>query len=279
MSVNSRLVAFFILTLTAALGAQQPMKSAWLEWANMRIAIAPDSGGTYLWLVSTRSPEPKRSGPQTAPTKFFQATFDPAQTIGWIADARTFLKQPLTVADSGTTRGSMVLLTSGARLYLARRQLNGKWSPERIIVMQTEDSTEPVMVNGNEESVGDILDSLEAVARRTPLDEAVVRRDSIDRANEPRPLKQASASPRNRPPIYPQRERSLNEEGTVLIEFAIGIDGRADMKSLKVIHSPGPGFLKSVLDAMPAYTFTPATHNGVPVRSRVVMPFSFSLFR
>ncbi|HET9426436.1 MAG TPA: energy transducer TonB [Gemmatimonadaceae bacterium] len=265
--------ALACLVVPSVIGAQQVLNSAWLEWTNLQMAIAPDSGGTYLWVLS--------GGPgEKASPRFFSSTIDPRTTVAWISDVRRFLSQPLTDADSGAIRSSPVLLDmEGSFIYVARRRLRGTWSRERILVMEARDSTEPVMVSGDEQSLGEILDSLDAVSARTILVDSAVRRDSIARVNKPKPQKPAEASPRNRPPPYPDRARADRREGTVLLSFDIGEDGKADMRSIKVIHSPGPEFVESVLKAMPRFSFTPASLDGRPVRSRVVMPFTFALMR
>lgn len=259
------------LAVPATLSAQPALNSAWLEWTNLQMAIAPDSGGTYLWLLS--------GGPgQPTPSRFFSASLDPRRTTPWIASVRAFLATRLTEADSGAIRSSHVLLDmEGSSIYAARRRVKGAWSDERILVMEGANDREPVMVIGDARNIGEIIDSLEAVSLRTFLDDSVIRRDSLDRANLHKPQRPASASPRNRPPAYPDRMRRLGIEGTVLLSFDIGVDGKADMQSIKVIHSPGPEFTESVTKSLRGFRFTAAIRDGAPARTKVVMPFTFAL--
>jgi TonB family protein len=235
------------------------------------MAIAPDSGGTDVWLLSG-------GGGQPTPSRFFTASLDPRRTTPWIASVRAFLAAQLTDADSGAIRSSPVLLDmEGSSIYAARRRVKGTWSDEHILVMEGASATEPIMVIGDARSIREIIDSLESVSLRTYLDDSVIRRDSIDRANLHKPQKLASASPRNRPPPYPDRMRRLGIEGTVLLSFDIGVDGKADMQTIKVIHSPGPEFTESVTKSLRGFRFTAAIRDGAPARTRVVMPFTFAL--
>lgn len=81
----------------------------------------------------------------------------------------------------------------------------------------------------------------------------------------------------NSPPRYPDILRSSNVEGEVLAQFVVGTDGRADMRSFKVLKSSDPLFTAAVEDAVKQMRFTPATIAGRAVKQVVQQPFVFSL--
>ena len=258
---------------TPASASSSP-RSAWLTWKNLNVAIAPDSGGTYLW-ADTR--DDRSSSRNEEP---FGSAFDPAMVLSWADSARAFLALRLTAEDPGPFRASRRLPSfSGDGIYIERRQVNGAWSQDRYIVMESQGSPAPLVISGDESTIGSIIDSLEAIARRTPIMEAVVQRDSSERANNPRPTKHATARQDNQPPAYPEVERGVGRSGSVLVSFVVGPEGRADTTTVNVLHASSYGFRKAVLDALPALRFHPAERNGRAVRERVVMPFMFAVIR
>jgi TonB family protein len=255
----------------ASMDAAVLAKPVWIGYRNLRVAIAPDSGGTYLW-VNTGELSSKQ-------TETFSGSFDPAMVLPWADSARALLSKRFPSTDTGTFRASRRLSSFGGdRIHVERQRVNGAWSQDRFVVMEPKGG-EPFVIKGDETVIGMIVDSLAAVSRRTPIVNAVVQRDSAEQANTLPPTKPATARPDNVPPMYPEVERGVRRSGTVLVSFVVGIDGMADTTSVKVIHASSFGFRKAVLDALPALKFFPAERDGTTVRARVVMPFTFSVVR
>jgi TonB family protein len=259
------------LVAASAQGQSPPivLRSALLDWPNLRVVVAPDSEGTYL---------SANTGPGTSrnPGKFFSGSFVPSELSTWDVTAREFLKLRLTDADSGETCSSpTVSSTEGGRVYLFRRRVNNSWTAERFLVMQGSDTAPPLSVSGTEESIAEILDSVGAVNKRTPV------LPSYPRSTDSARMFDRHARPKqsNRPPPYPVEARQRNVEGMVLLAFVIGADGRADMSTVVVEYETYNGFTDSVLRQLPSFRFEPAVRNGKPVRERVFMPFLFSLVR
>lgn len=78
-------------------------------------------------------------------------------------------------------------------------------------------------------------------------------------------------------PRYPDMLRAANVEGSVLAQFIVGTDGRADMGSFKVLKSTHDMLTASVRGALAQMQFTPAEVGGHQVKQLVQMPFDFSL--
>lgn len=78
---------------------------------------------------------------------------------------------------------------------------------------------------------------------------------------------------------YPPLLRSAQVEGSVLASFVVDVDGTVDMSTYKVTRSDHALFTNSVRQGLEKASFTPATKNGRAVRSRVTLPFAFSLGR
>jgi len=77
-------------------------------------------------------------------------------------------------------------------------------------------------------------------------------------------------------PKYPERAREAEAEGDVLVEVIIDENGR--VVSARVIDSDTIGALEdAAVEAAYKFLFRPARQGDVPVRCRVVIPFSFTL--
>lgn len=262
-----------MLVIPAMLGAQAPAvpRSVWLEWQNVRVVMSPDPAGTFLWVQSDAQRTAK--GVQS-----FGRFLDPAKTTPWIAGARAFIREQIPEADTATSRTSPMLDFGDARIFLARRRLQGAWTTERFIVLESLlDST--VLINGDETSVGEILDSLEVVTARTPYSASAHVADSLVRLAVPRPTYRTTPRADNRPPVYPRKEFESKINGTVLVQFVVRPEGYADTATVKVIHATSAGFLGAVLEALPRLRFRPAITAGAEVSDLVVMPFSFAVIR
>ena len=73
--------------------------------------------------------------------------------------------------------------------------------------------------------------------------------------------------------LYPDILRRAGVEGRVVVRVLIGTDGRAE--DVVVIRSDNEGFDRATVDAVRAWTFTPALQAGRPVRVWMTVPVRF----
>ena len=79
-------------------------------------------------------------------------------------------------------------------------------------------------------------------------------------------------------PQYPESARLTHQEGLVVLEATIGIDGKAtDIRVVKVINVNGLGCEESAIQALKASEFSPAMSGKVVVTQRLRIPYRFSL--
>lgn len=78
-------------------------------------------------------------------------------------------------------------------------------------------------------------------------------------------------------PRYPESLRSVGVEGTVVMRFIVGTNGRVEPGSIQVISSPHNLFSEAVKRALLNTRFRPAEAGGQKVRQLVEQPFSFKL--
>jgi protein TonB len=79
------------------------------------------------------------------------------------------------------------------------------------------------------------------------------------------------------PPNYPDMLRTAGVEGTVLAQFVVDTNGRADMSQFKVLKSDNELFSLAVKNHLPRMRFLPAEVGGRKVTQLVQQPFGFSL--
>lgn len=78
-------------------------------------------------------------------------------------------------------------------------------------------------------------------------------------------------------PRYPDALRGAGITGYVLAELVVDTLGRAELASVELIEATRSEFGDAVRQALPRYQFTPGEVAGHPVRTRVRMPFTFTL--
>jgi TonB family protein len=89
--------------------------------------------------------------------------------------------------------------------------------------------------------------------------------------------KPVSARPDNAPPVYPNKLRAANVEGTVIAKFVVDTNGAADMRTFEIVKSDHDAFSAAVRAGTANLRFYPARVGGRNVKQLVQMPFSFSL--
>jgi len=80
----------------------------------------------------------------------------------------------------------------------------------------------------------------------------------------------------NADPAYPSLSRRRGEEGTVILELVVLVDGTVGDISLKV-SSGHPRLDRSAIKAVKTWRYTAAQQDGKPVDYRYLQPITFSL--
>ena len=79
-------------------------------------------------------------------------------------------------------------------------------------------------------------------------------------------------------PIYPESARSTHQEGLVVLEATIGIDGKArNIRVVEVKRISGLGCEQAAIQALKSSLFTPAMQGKIAVNQRLRIPYRFSL--
>ena len=78
-------------------------------------------------------------------------------------------------------------------------------------------------------------------------------------------------------PEYPSQLKDSGVEGSVMVQFVVNENGRADMGTVKVLSSSNPAFTAAVKEALPRMKFSAAQIGGKKVAQLVQMPFQFHL--
>jgi len=76
-------------------------------------------------------------------------------------------------------------------------------------------------------------------------------------------------------PEYPISARKMRKNGQVKVE--VFLDENGNLLSFSIIESSGKEFTKSVEEELKRTTFYPALVNGVPVKSRGILPIRFEI--
>ena len=75
--------------------------------------------------------------------------------------------------------------------------------------------------------------------------------------------------------VYPAEDRRAGTEGTVVVAFVVGLDGRACDASIR--RSLKPGLDRAAVTALEESTFSAARQDGRPCAARMLLPARFSL--
>lgn len=87
----------------------------------------------------------------------------------------------------------------------------------------------------------------------------------------------ARPSPKSAGPVYPEDLRITRTNGEVTSKFVIGADGTVPRASIQILRTTDPQFGESVRAWLSNERFIPATINGCPVPSTVVIPNKFEI--
>jgi len=80
-------------------------------------------------------------------------------------------------------------------------------------------------------------------------------------------------------PRYPAGLRDAGVQGRVVVQFVVDTLGRAELGELLVLETPHAAFVESVRAALARYRFSVGEAGGRKVRTRVQLPFEFTLTR
>lgn len=78
-------------------------------------------------------------------------------------------------------------------------------------------------------------------------------------------------------PRYPEVLRGAGITGRVVVQFVVDTLGRAELGSVQVMDATRGEFAESVRAALPRFRFSPGEAGGRKVRTRVQIPFDFTL--
>ncbi len=78
-------------------------------------------------------------------------------------------------------------------------------------------------------------------------------------------------------PRYPARLRETGVEGRVVVQFVVDTLGRAEIDEVRFLEVSHPLFADAVRRVLARYRFTPGEAAGHRVRTRVQIPFDFTL--
>ena len=78
-------------------------------------------------------------------------------------------------------------------------------------------------------------------------------------------------------PRYPAALRDAGVQGRVVVQFVVDTLGLAELGELQVLESPHAAFVESVRAALARYRFSVGEAAGRKVRTRVQIPFEFTL--
>src|SRR5262249_31085013 len=147
---------------------------------SMNMLMVPDSVfGTLIWMAARPAGDSAADG-----QKNFVTSVKPGVAVPWVKNARAFLKTRLSDSDTGSLRLSIELPGNGGDgLLLARRRVDGKWSNERILILQNHRVERPWMIMAEDPQIGQFLDALESTARRTVLSQNAAAQDSVAISN------------------------------------------------------------------------------------------------
>jgi protein TonB len=80
-------------------------------------------------------------------------------------------------------------------------------------------------------------------------------------------------------PRYPAALREAGVQGRVVVQFVVDTLGHAELGELQVIETPHALFVDAIRAALAHYRFSVGEAAGRKVRTRVQIPFDFTLTR
>ena len=78
-------------------------------------------------------------------------------------------------------------------------------------------------------------------------------------------------------PSYPADSVKNHEQGTVLVNVLVGIDGKVHSIKVDPATQASPALVKATTDAVSKWHFNPAMKNGKPVEAYARVPVNFAM--
>ncbi len=74
---------------------------------------------------------------------------------------------------------------------------------------------------------------------------------------------------------YPDKLKSAGVDGTVQVQFIIGVDGKVDASSIEIVAATIPALGEAARSVAAKLEFQPGKVNDSPVRTRVLLPIVY----
>jgi TonB family protein len=78
--------------------------------------------------------------------------------------------------------------------------------------------------------------------------------------------------------LYPRSLKRSGAQGEVMVSFVIGVDGRVEMRTIRILSTTHPELVVPSLHAAERMRFRPARLHGAPVRVRASLPVRFVMW-
>jgi TonB family protein len=78
-------------------------------------------------------------------------------------------------------------------------------------------------------------------------------------------------------PVYPASARKNHEQGTVVLDILVGVDGKPISFTVNKATKASPDLVKAASDAAMQWRFIPQIKNGKPIQSYARIPVNFAL--
>lgn len=78
-------------------------------------------------------------------------------------------------------------------------------------------------------------------------------------------------------PKYPEEAIKKHEQGTVLLDVLVGVDGKPISITVNRASKAPPELVKAASDAAMRWRFNPATEHGKPIQSYARIPVTFDI--
>jgi len=118
-----------------------------------------------------------------------------------------------------------------------------------------------------------LVSSIQYVMTESAEDRYIARTNSLTTARTKSPDSRPPQIIRMPQPEYPESLRLTGISGRVTISFVVDTNGR--VTAPEIVSSPHPGLSEAALKILPEWEFHPALKNGVPVKTRTIVPMEF----
>lgn len=231
--------------------------------------LAPYELAVENALMSARAEPAKREGKPAATWFWFSVIFNPPATVGTPEEAAPKLLAVTPIIAPAKLFGPNespfivpIELTLSANAEISNVVVDGRYAKVKALIEPAVKAWKfsPARKGGA------------AVATTFRLSVVVQSEAGVSikgaKGVPPKPIKYE-------PPKYPYGMLNSGMVGEVTLEFTISKAGK--VQHISVLESNNPGFNDQAIEAVQAWTFHPATVNGLPVNTRVRQKLEFAL--